>query len=66
MGRSSLSPPSRTLTRVKILAARRPHGDTSADAVHWTVEADSYEAALDLARADVPEGWDLLSIQTVD
>lgn len=48
---------------VKILAASRPANDTTAEAHRWTVEADDYDTALDEARAAVPEGFVLLSVQ---
>lgn len=49
-----------------LLARSRPHGDTLADAHEWTVEASDYGAALAEAKAAVPEGWDLISVQTVE
>lgn len=48
---------------MKIHAASRPHGDTTADPHRWTIEADTYDAAYAEALAAVPEGWDLLSVQ---
>ncbi len=51
---------------MKILARSRPHGDSTADSHEWTVEADTYEAARDEARLAVPQGWDLLSVQTLE
>ncbi|GAA4698106.1 hypothetical protein GCM10023226_40770 [Nocardioides nanhaiensis] len=53
-----------TLGPVILHASRRPHGDTTADPVEWTVEASDYAAALQQARADVPKGWDLLHVRT--
>ncbi|UIU47047.1 hypothetical protein [Microcystis phage MinS1] len=47
-------------------AARRPHGDTTAETFEWTVDAPTYAEALEQARADVPDGWDLLHIRTED
>lgn len=39
---------------MKLHAARRPHADPSAETIEWT------------ARADVPDGWDLLHVRTED
>ena len=44
-------------------AASRPANDTTAEAHHWTVEADDYDTALDEVRAAVPDGFVLLSVQ---
>lgn len=49
-----------------LLARSRPHGDTLADAHEWTVEATDYDAALTEAKASVPEGWNLISVQTIE
>ena len=51
---------------MKLLARSRPHGDTAADAHEHVVEADTYDAAVAEARASVPDGWDLLSVQTLE
>lgn len=51
---------------MKLHAARRPHGDTTTEPTEWTVEAPTYAAALEQARADVPDGWDLLHVRTED
>lgn len=51
---------------MKLLARSRPHGETAADAHEWIVEADTYDQAREEARLAVPEGWDLLSVQTID
>lgn len=49
-----------------ILRARsRPVGDTTADAHEWTVAADDYDDAVTEARQAVPDGWVLLSVQTI-
>lgn len=48
---------------MQIHAARRLKDDTTAEAVHWTVEADDYEAGMERVRAEVPEGWVLLHVQ---
>lgn len=51
---------------MKLLARSRPHNDTAADTHEWVVEADTYEEARDEARAAVPDGWDLLNVQTIE
>jgi hypothetical protein len=48
---------------VQIHAGRRPKDDTTAEAVHWTVETDDYDAGMAEVRAAVPEGWVLLSVR---
>jgi hypothetical protein len=56
-----------TLTRVKLLAASRPTNDTTADPHTFEVDLDDHhgdwDEALASARASVPEGWVLLSVQ---
>lgn len=51
------------MVAVKILAASRPSNDTTAEAHHWTVEADDYDTAMTEIRAAVPEGFVLLAVQ---
>lgn len=46
-----------------IHAASRPHNDTHADAHHWTVETDDYDAGMTEIHMAVPEGWDLLYVR---
>lgn len=46
---------------VQIHAARRKTGDTNAEATHWTVENDNYDAGIAEVHAAVPEG--LLSVR---
>lgn len=48
---------------MKTHAASRPADDTTAEAHRWTVEADTYDAALAEVHAAVPEGFVLLSVQ---
>ncbi|WP_183407729.1 hypothetical protein [Nocardioides marmoriginsengisoli] len=44
-------------------AASRPTDDTTADAHHWTLEGDDYDALLAEAKASVPQGWVLLYVR---
>lgn len=46
-----------------IHAARRVKDDTTAEAVHWTVETDDHEAGMAEVRAAVPESWVLLGVR---
>lgn len=46
-----------------IHAAHRPKDDTTADAVHWTVEADDYNQGMTDVKAAVPEGHVLLGVR---
>lgn len=38
-------------------ADRSNKADTAAEAVHWTVETDDYDAGMAEVRTTVPEGW---------
>lgn len=44
-------------------AAMRPADDTAAEPHRWSVEAETYDQALEEARLAVPEGWVLLHVQ---
>lgn len=44
-------------------ASSRPANDTTAQPHTWTVEAADYDTAYAEARAAVPDGWVLLSVQ---
>lgn len=48
---------------VLIHAAHRPKDDTTAEAVHWTVETDDYDAGMEQIKAAVPEGHVLLGVR---
>lgn len=48
---------------VLIHAAHRPQGDTTADAVHWTIETDDYDQGMEQVKAAVPEGHVLLGVR---
>lgn len=47
---------------MQIHAARRPKDDTTAEAIHWTVETDDYDAGMAEVRTAVPDGWALLGV----
>ena len=51
---------------MKLLARSRPHNDSDADIHEWSIDADTYDQALTEARLAVPEGWDLISVQTLE
>ncbi|WP_418060823.1 hypothetical protein [Pimelobacter simplex] len=46
-----------------IHAAHRPQGDTTAEAVRWTIETDDYEAGMAQVKAAVPQGHVLLGVR---
>ena len=49
-----------------IYASRRIKDDTTAEAIHWTVETDDYNAGMEQIRSEIPEGWVLLGVRVED
>lgn len=48
---------------MQLHASARPRDDYTAEPHRFTVEADTYDAALAQAQASVPEGWILQHVQ---
>lgn len=51
---------------VRLIAAHRSRADSTAPGVDVEVEGADYDAALEAARAAVPDGHVLLSVRRVD